>query len=380
MRIALLTELFLPNIGGQEIRFAEIADNLALRGHDVEVFTIRTLDTMAEQEVRSSGAKVTRRPGVSGYQRPPGSRFPRSPWGMVRFAVAARRWLAQQDAFDAILLNQWPLVHALALRRSDRRRAVVDWCEIRSTPPYTLFQDFLPRMMAANTAVSNAVAAHIEARAHRRPVVMIPSGIVLARYHADAAETRRGILYLGRISPHKDVPMLIAAYNVLCAAGCDEPLIIAGGGQPQVVDDINTLIAQSPYRSRIVLTGVVSENRKIELLASARILAITSTREGFPRVVGEAMASGLPTVTTRHPGNGTVGVVEEFQCGVCADPTPDAVADAISQVLIDWNRYSVACLAQARHVDMDRVVSAFETLLGQVADNQSKEQVPCVSL
>jgi glycosyltransferase involved in cell wall biosynthesis len=44
---------------------------------------------------------------------------------------------------------------------------------------------------------------------------------------------------------------------------------------------------------------LVSDERKYELLARTRLLMMTSQREGFPRVVAEAMASGVPVVTAR---------------------------------------------------------------------------------
>lgn len=40
MKIALVTELFPPSVGGQEIRFKEFAEEFARLGHSVDVFTI----------------------------------------------------------------------------------------------------------------------------------------------------------------------------------------------------------------------------------------------------------------------------------------------------------------------------------------------------
>jgi glycosyltransferase involved in cell wall biosynthesis len=362
MRIAFISELFPPSIGGQEVRFAEFADELAERGHDVEVLTIRHAKGILETERRVSGVMVTRRPYLPNYQPPPGKRFPRSPSGMIRFAIASRRWLAANEAFDALFLNQWPWLHVLTLSRRDARHAIIDWCEVRSAQPYHFFQKLLPRRVAGNTAVSQEVMKQIGRPSAKGLTATIPSGIVCKRYMSKEANDRHGILYLGRLSPHKDVPLLISAYEVLCDLGCMEPLIIAGDGP--AADGIRAYAASSPYASRITMTGLVSEERKVELLASARVFVMPSRREGFPRVVAEAMASGLPTVAVKHPGNGTVSVVEEFRCGLSADATPRSVADAIMSVLTEWQEHSIRSINSSKRLDLPVLVDYFEAFVG----------------
>lgn len=323
---------------------------------------IRHVSALPAQERLPSGVTVLRRPYLPDYRRLPGARLPRSVTGTLRYALAVRRWLAV-ERFDAIFLNQWPLLHALALSRRARRRAVIDWCEIRDGWVFRLFQELLPRRVAANTAVSGDVRQYIAARS-TGPVLTLPSGIARGRYCAGDPATRSGILYLGRLAPHKGVPMLVAAYDALCAAGGTEPLIIAGDGP--ALGEVQAAMAASPHAARITLEGMVSEERKQTLLAGSRVLVLPSRREGFPRVVAEAIASGLPTVTTRYPGNGTAAVVEEFRCGLCADPTPEAVAAAIAAVLADWDAHSARAAAGAERLDWDVVVAEFEQFLNQV--------------
>ena len=364
MRIALLTELFPPSIGGQEVRFAELANALASRGHSVKVLCIEHLRDLPEQEQLASGVTVIRRPFVPNYRQVHGSFLPRSLKGMVAYAFAVRR-LLREEKFDAVFLSQWPLLHALALPRHVRQRAVIDWCEIRGTRIYNLFQNLLPRIVAANTAVSNDVKQHIAQRS-RGPVLMLPSGIARERYYSAPAGERAGLLYLGRIAHHKGVPMLIAAFEALCASGFTEDLTIAGGGP--ALPEVEALVKASPVASRIRLAGLVSEEEKLRLMAHAKVLVLPSQREGFPRVVAEAMASGLPTVTTRYPGNGTVTVVEEFGCGLCADPTAANVADAIRAVYADWAHFSEQSMRGAVKLDWSSVVIEFEQFLRQVLE------------
>jgi len=364
MRIAMLTELFPPSVGGQEVRFAELATALSERGHSVDVLAICHADDLPRRETLSPGVTIHRRPYIAHYRRPQGWPAPRSLVGIIRYALAVRSWLAR-ERFDLIFMNQWPFIHILTVPRRDRSHAVIDWCEIRDGLSYRLFQNLLPRLVAANTAVSTDVQRHIRKRS-AGPVLMLPSGIMRERYRADPAGTRRGILYLGRLAHHKGVLLLIPSYDELCRRGCTEPLIIAGGGPAEA--EIRAAIAASPNASRISMPGAVSEDDKVKLLAGARVLVLPSQREGFPRVVAEAMASFLPTVTTRYPGNGTAGVVEEFACGLVADPTPAAIADATERIFAGWDSYSAQAGLGAARLDWGTIVAEFEEFVGGVCD------------
>jgi glycosyltransferase involved in cell wall biosynthesis len=282
---------------------------------------------------------------------------------MLRFALAARR-LTQTQRFDAIFLNQWPLLHILALSRRNRERAIVDWCEIRHSAIFKLAQSVLPTLVAANTAVCTQVAHHIRAVSPGR-VLVLPSGINGACYRMDAAASRRGILYIGRITAHKNLNLLIDAFEQLCTRGFEQPLTIAGDGP--AVEAVRRRAESSPFNSRINLPGLVTDDRKYELLAGARLMMLTSEREGFPRVVAEAMASGLPVVTARYPQNGTVGVVQEFQCGLCAEPTAIDLADAAQMVLDDWDTWSTRSYHRASSLEWSGLGRQFEALLTETA-------------
>lgn len=370
MRIAILSELFPPSIGGQEIRFAELAEVLVQQGHTVDVFCLAHNATVAAYEDSSPGLTVTRRPRVPSYRLPTTKLLPRSLTGMVRYAIAARSWLAQGQ-FDAIIMNQWPLLHVLAIRSRDRRRAVIDWCEVRPGLAYRLFQGLLPRLCAANTAVSEEVQAHIAARSGG-PVMLMPSGIMPGCYDAGIPSSRAGLLYVGRLAPHKGIPLLVAAFNELRRRGHACTLTIAGEGPARVA--IQAAITASPYVMDIDLLGEVSEEQKRSLLANSKVLVLPSQREGFPRVVAEAMASALPIVTANYPGNGTVGVLRQAGCGVSANPTATDIADGVEAVLSDWDRYSQLATLAAERLDWRQLAAELAPFLYAAANRPARPQ------
>jgi glycosyltransferase involved in cell wall biosynthesis len=300
---------------------------------------------------------------------------------MMQYAFAARRLVKTHD-FDAIFLNQWPLLHILALPRRYRARAVIDWCEVRNSLIFRFLQRLLPRLVAGNTAVSTQVAQLIRAASHSQ-VLVLPSGITTDRYRMDPVHRRRGLLYIGRLTKHKNLALLIDTFEELCRGGFEEPLIIAGNGP--AFDAVRRRAQSSPYAAGFELLGWVGNDQKLDLLAGARLLILTSKREGFPRIVAEAMASGLPVVTARYPQNGAAGVVDEFQCGLCAAPTADDLASAARTVLSEWATWSVRAHRPSSRLDWSALSLRLETLLTETAMTarnapaQERRKMACVS-
>jgi len=96
--------------------------------------------------------------------------------------------------------------------------------------------------------------------------------------------------------------------------------------------------------------------RKVDLLASSLLLVVPSRREGFPRVVAEAMASGLPVVTVDYPENGTAAVVNRYSIGVVTAPLPDELASGCLAAILRWNEFSANGLNASPELDWSRLL------------------------
>lgn len=366
-----MTPVFHPQVGGQQTRFLAIGSELVRRGHSVDVFCIGYEgDLLPEEDVQ--GIHVERFPfpkGQTERRRLLGSRtlarVARVLTIQSRYMIGVRRRV-RRGRYDWIYFNQYPLVHVLAVPRIARRRSAIDWCEVRDDFPLPLAQRLLPKLVAVNFCVQEDMASEI-ARQSRVPVHYLPVGAFLERYRAGSPSERSGWLYLGRWYPNKRLPLLIESWEAFRRSGGSGTLTVVGDGPTReaVLVAIDRLPAD--LRPDVHLPGPVSDDDKLELLAAAQLLVLTSDVEGFPNVIVEAMASALPVLTVDEPLNGAAGVVRRLGIGEVAAPEPSAIAEAAHSVVGDWERYSAAASQAAATFHWERVI---DRLLGLLALDQ----------
>jgi glycosyltransferase involved in cell wall biosynthesis len=355
LKFAFLTEVFFPNVGGQEVFFQELGEEMVRRGHRVDVHCIGHKPGLAEVET-INGVEVHRNPNGGRYMNPRVAALRRNWSDIAKFSAGVRR-LASKTDYDFFLLNQWPLMHVAALPAAVRGRSAIHWCEIREDPLLRVLQAQLPKRVGMNFAVSEAVAAAIRQQS-QQDCGVLPSGIVASRYRSASHRDRTGVLYVGRLAAHKNLPLLVDAFALAVKRGFEGDLVIAGDGPSR--SDIETYVGQSSAASRIRVLGSVDEDRKIELLSSSAVLGMPSRREGFPRVIAEAMASGLPVVTADFPENGARDVVKQYGAGVVCGTEPADFADGLLTATESWDGFSQAGLSGAGTLDWSHIAETLE--------------------
>jgi glycosyltransferase involved in cell wall biosynthesis len=140
---------------------------------------------------------------------------------------------------------------------------------------------------------------------------------------------RRYVLAVGTIEPRKDYPTLVTAFGPVAADHPDVALVIVGG-DGWGAEAFAAAVEASPVRSRIVRPGYLDDQDLATTLGHASVLAYPSRYEGFGFPPLQAMAAGVPVVTT------AVGAIPEVvgDGALLVDPSdPDGLAAALSQVL-----------------------------------------------
>lgn len=112
------------------------------------------------------------------------------------------------------------------------------------------------------------------------------------------------IVFIGRLSHQKAPWHLINAFNHLIKTNNNSHLIFIGDGDLEVTQYINNLIKSYNIQTRIHFLGRKSNPYKY--LKRANVLALSSYYEGTPNVIVEAMALGVPIVSS----NCTDGIIE----------------------------------------------------------------------
>ncbi|SEE76701.1 Glycosyltransferase involved in cell wall bisynthesis [Rhizobiales bacterium GAS188] len=222
------------------------------------------------------------------------------------------------------------------------------------------------RLAARTICVSDWMRRHVVQDLHgssRRAVTIYnPVSIEAAHPAAHAAELSRRdpvILAVGRLEPVKDFALLIAAF-----ASLEQPrakLVIIGEGPQRAA--LEAQARKLGVAERVEMPGYVDE--PWDRFASARVCAISSLSESFSNVAVEALAHGLPVVSTDC--GGPAEIISRPQEGVLVPVGDEAALAAALQAALEDPGDPAPRVARAEVFSIDRAVEAYERLFEEVA-------------
>lgn len=133
----------------------------------------------------------------------------------------------------------------------------------------------------------------------RPPIATICNGVDFKGFGKLASVTQRDkvVLFFSRIDPKKGLPDLIDAWR-LVSDRCGYRLHIHGHGDPDYVKVIEKKVAASGCKDIALLPAVYGADRW-QIFKRASIYVLPSYSENFGITVAEALAAGLPVITTR---------------------------------------------------------------------------------
>jgi glycosyltransferase involved in cell wall biosynthesis len=308
MRVLLVSHYYPPHVGGIENVVRQEAVRLAARGVDVTVLTSGERSTVREEE----GVRVVRVAAWNGAERA-GVPFPVPG---PRLLTAALRWARRADVVhihDCLYLTSWTAGLAAALTRTPhvltQHVALVQHPSalVRGVQWAVYAVAGRALLRRARTVLTlNASVADFVRRYGARPerARHLPNGVdtelfrpaasgeerALARKRFGLPQDRPLALFVGRLVPKKGYDLLLAAREGSPDASYD--LVFAGDGDA----------AALAGRPGVHHLGALAPQELAEAYRACDVFVLPSTAEGFPLTVQEAMASGLPVVTTDDPG------------------------------------------------------------------------------
>ncbi len=146
------------------------------------------------------------------------------------------------------------------------------------------------------------------------------------------------LLTVSRLIGRKRIDLLIETAALLKQWGIEARLNIAGDGN--LLDELQTLVEQLNLGEEVNFIGLVEAQDMPALYRQNDIFVMSSAHEGMSNAMLEAMASGLPIVTTRCEG------VDELICdnGIVVDQfDAESLGNAVKQLVEDRQRYLAMC-------------------------------------
>lgn len=139
------------------------------------------------------------------------------------------------------------------------------------------------------------------------------------------------VLAAGRLVPLKQFDMLIRAHAEVLSRNVEHHLVILGEGPER--PNLESLARELGVEKSVSLPGF--QVNPYAWMARANLLVLTSRYEGFPNVLLEAMALGVPVAATDCP-SGPAEILAGGEYGLLVPPDDvNAPADAIARVLTD---------------------------------------------
>jgi glycosyltransferase involved in cell wall biosynthesis len=300
LKIALVSDWFVPRLGGIELQMRDLALALRDRGHEVRV----VCGVPGEAEV--DGIPVERLPG------------PRLPGFGIAFTPAV--FAALRSAIDA---GGEEVVHVHCGNVAPIAHHAVQHCIRRRIPAVATFHSVLKYydlpLMALNalhgygrsavrfTAVSTVAGGALRPLLGDRAVTAVPNGIDLAwwRRPEGAAPRETGpveFVSVTRLQKRKRARWLVKAFAAAVAhlpPGAARLTIVGDGDERSA---IAAIIRRAGMEDRIALAGRETREAIRARLHGADVFLLASRLEAFGIAALEARAAGLPVVTMAQSG------------------------------------------------------------------------------
>jgi glycosyltransferase involved in cell wall biosynthesis len=207
------------------------------------------------------------------------------------------------------------------------------WClnhkRVKKSVAWWLYQRRDLQEAGCHHTTCEAEAGNVQSLRLGVPVVAVPNGIDVPNDWSvcNGSEGKKPVrngqktaLFLGRLHPKKGLPMLIAAWARVRPQGWR--LLIAGPDEGGHQKQVENAAATAGLATIVSFTGPLAGPTKTSTLFDADLFILPTLSENFGIVVAEALAHGLPVLTTR---TAPWSILEERGCGWWVDATLDGL-------------------------------------------------------
>jgi glycosyltransferase involved in cell wall biosynthesis len=249
---------------------------------------------------------------------------------------------------------------------------------------WRLYQRRDLRLACCHHTTGEAEAHNLEKLLLGVPVITVPNGVdvpeeqpptVNGEVERAISERLRTVLFLGRIYPVKGLPMLIEAWARVRPQGW--VLRIAGPDEAGHRKFVEKAVLAAGLGEVISFTGPIEPRMKKSAFFDAELLVLPSHSESFGVVVAEALAHGLPVLTTtKTPWS----ILAQRECGWWVEATVDGISEGLRQAtdLEPEARRAMGAKGRALAIEQfgwecvaERILAMYRLILGKASDSTS---------
>ena len=332
MRIALLSEKYTPDLGGLAISTERLARLLASAGHSIRVFApTSNLPPSDKRTLPSGGVSVTRFGAhkrvddtlVDWFELIVGEHH-REPFDILH------AYFLPQAGFVAAYAGKYlDVPSVVSIRGNDIERAAFDPAK---------FSHVMFALKNASAVTTNASELAKKAKAFfDREIILVPNGIDRDIFRPMEKNTSLAktlgladlpvIGFAGELREKKGMASLLSGYAKI---NKERPCTLLIVGEVREGEDKKTFeeFRLSNPDARIIVTGSVPHKDMPAYYSLMDVFVHPSLRDGMPNAVLEAMACGIPVVST--PVGGALDVIQDGENGL---RIPANDANAMSRVV-----------------------------------------------
>jgi glycosyltransferase involved in cell wall biosynthesis len=362
LKVCIFTETYFPVVGGGETQARLLGQGLSERGVKTIIVTRRSDPSLA---------KVERLGDVTVHRLPPTGRHHLNKWGLLLSGFPALFKLRRE--YDVIVVSGFRVIGVPAV--------LVSWllgktCLLKADcngemsgeffrgglkkagwrPDSRAFRMFLRirnavlRRADAFVAISNGIADEFVANGvePRSKVKLIANSVDTGVFHPVSRQEARALrqklglpldkmlfVFTGRLVSYKGLPLLLEVWKRLRERHDDASLVLVGGRSLDIFDceaQLRAYVAANDLAGAVQFSGEVRNVH--EYLQAADGFVFPSEQEAFPLAMIEAMACGLPVVSTAIGGLKDI-LVDGQNALVVTPGNGGELLDALDRVISD---------------------------------------------
>lgn len=371
MRIVHVAPFYAPVVGGVEEVVKRVAEYMVSRGHEVFVVTYNRLrgggaGTLSRHEVINGVHVIRVKPDFAWSFGTYSSELPEVVRELRPDVVHVHVWRHPhvfQIAKLRKLMKFKAVLHGHAPFHTVRQIGFTIW-------PYHRSVDliFKRRLNLYDTYIAltpyerDIVVRRLNLLSDK--VMVIPNGINPPRnqYHVSENDRWNKILYLGRISREKNLPLLVKSMRYIIKTIRDAELVLVGPDEGLMKWIYG--YAKSRGLTRVIrYLGPIYGDEKYRIYAGSAIFALPSLYEAFGITLLEAGIVGTPSVITGEGGQ--LYVAPPGKASILTEPDSEEYAKAIVMILSDkkvWKKLGEGAKKNAERYVWERILPMYKKL------------------